>query len=128
MAIVPAARPITFILTNDRARAEAFYGDVLELPELSLDEFATVYDLGAGAIMRLTPCRGWEPHEHTVMGWTIPDIGATMAELRGKGMEFLIFDGTGQDDEGLWESDDGAIRAAWFQDPDGNVLSLTQVA
>ncbi|MFD2135134.1 VOC family protein [Novosphingobium resinovorum] len=86
MAIVPEARAITFISTTDRARAEAFYGDVLELPELSLDEYATIYDMGGGAILRLTSNREWESHEYTVLGWSIPDIDTTMAQLRAKGL------------------------------------------
>ncbi|PNU04093.1 VOC family protein [Novosphingobium guangzhouense] len=126
MAIVPEARGIMFISTTDRARAEAFYGDVLELPELSLDEFATIYDMGGGAILRLTSNREWESHEYTVLGWSIPDIEATMARLRTKGVEFLVFDEENQGVDGLWRSADGNIRAAWFRDPDGNLLSLTQ--
>lgn len=126
MAIVPEARAITFISTTDRARAEAFYGDVLELPELSLDEYATIYDMGGGAILRLTSNREWESHEYTVLGWSIPDIDTTMAQLRAKGVEFLVFDEENQDVAGLWTSVDGAMKAAWFRDPDGNLLSLTQ--
>jgi predicted enzyme related to lactoylglutathione lyase len=46
--------------------------------------------------------------------------------LRGKGVTFRIYEGFGQDADGIWSVPGGGARVAWFADPDGNVLSLTQ--
>jgi catechol 2,3-dioxygenase-like lactoylglutathione lyase family enzyme len=60
-----------------------------------------------------------------VLGWSVPDIEATMDGLRATGVRFELVGLPGQDEAGVWTADDGT-RVAWFKDPDGNVLSLTQ--
>lgn len=128
MSIVPAARAIAFVLTTDRARAEAFYADVLGLAEAARDDFATTYALGGEATLRLTPVPGHVPSGHTVLGWSVPDMAATMAALRDKGVVFQIYEGFGQDADGVWHAPGGGTKVAWFNDPDGNNLSLTESA
>ena len=61
-----------------------------------------------------------------MLGWAVADIGAAVAELRGKGVSFRIYEGFGQDADGIWSPPGGGAKVAWFCDPDGNVLSLTQ--
>ncbi|MNT95901.1 Glyoxalase-like domain protein [compost metagenome] len=61
-----------------------------------------------------------------MFGWNVDDIQAAAAALRDKGVTFTIYDGMGQDALGVWTSPDGAAKVAWFADPDGNVLSLSQ--
>jgi catechol 2,3-dioxygenase-like lactoylglutathione lyase family enzyme len=126
MSIAPVATPIAFVLTTDRARAEAFYAQVLGLGVVSRDDFATTYGLGGATTLRLTPVPGYVPHAHTVLGWSVPDIGETIAALRDKGVVFDIYEGAGQDADGVWQAPGGGTKVAWFKDPDGNVLSLTQ--
>ena len=60
-----------------------------------------------------------------MLGWTVEDIRAELAALRQRGVDPLRFDGMGQDDDAVWTAPGGA-HVAWFTDPDGNVLSLTQ--
>ena len=62
---------------------------------------------------------------YTVLGWTVPDIRATIADLTRRGIEFERFDGVEQDELGVWSAPGGAL-VAWFKDPDANTLSLTQ--
>lgn len=62
---------------------------------------------------------------HPVLGWDVGDIRAAIEALRGKGIEFTIYEGFGQDELGVWTSPDGKAKVAWFADPDGNVLSLS---
>lgn len=119
------SNPVTFILTRDRAKAKAFYSDVLGLTQTGEDGFAVSYDLN-GTPMRLTDVADHVPSAHTVLGWNVPDIGAKASELKANGVEFLIYDGFGQDENGVWTSPDGAAKVAWFNDPDGNNLSLSQ--
>jgi hypothetical protein len=63
---------------------------------------------------------------YTVLGWQVPDILAAVGELEARGVPLLRYDGIAQDELGIWTSPTGA-RVAWFEDPDGNVLSVTQL-
>ena len=120
------AKAITFVLTPDHKRASAWYRDVLGLTLVSEDHFAAVFDL-AGTTLRLTTVGGHVAGAHTVLGWAVPDIRVEMARLKAKGVEFLIYEGFGQDADGVWSAPGGVVKVCWFNDPDGNNLSLTQL-
>jgi catechol 2,3-dioxygenase-like lactoylglutathione lyase family enzyme len=120
-----ACRSVVFVMTKDRRVSEAFYGGVLGLKHLPGDEFAAVFDL-AGVPLRITEIPDWTPTAHPVLGWNVDDIVATIKALKGKGIAFNIYPGMGQDDLGIWTSPDGKAKVAFFNDPDGNGLSLTQ--
>jgi predicted enzyme related to lactoylglutathione lyase len=122
------ADPVAFILTADRSRAKPFYAGALGLPILAEDDFAVTLDLGGGATIRLTDLPDHQAAQHTVLGWGVPDIRAAVAELKARGVTFRIYEGFGQDTDGIWTPPGGGARVAWFTDPDGNVLSLTQFA
>ncbi len=119
------SKPVTFVITRDRTVAEAFYGGILGLSRLQGDDFAAVYDLG-GVPLRLTEVPDHTPQPHPVLGWQVPDIIATVQALTDKGVCFSIYDGMGQDTLGIWTAPDGSAKVAFFNDPDGNGLSLTQ--
>jgi len=70
---------------------------------------------------------GHQAKGHTGLGWKVADITGTVRALAAKGVKFNVYDGFGQDADGIWGSPGGGARVAWFNDPDGNVLSLTQV-
>jgi catechol 2,3-dioxygenase-like lactoylglutathione lyase family enzyme len=117
---------VTFIPTLDIARAKAFYAGTLGLRLISEDSFATVFDVN-GIMLRVTPAHGWSPARHTVLGWNVKDISATAQALEQAGVKFQRYPGLTQDELGIWTAPGGA-RVAWFEDPDGNILSLTQFA
>ena len=121
-----SASPVTFILTADRTRAKPFYAGALGLPILAEDDFAVTLELAGGATIRLTDLPGHTAAQHTVLGWGVADIRASVADLRAKGVTFRIYEGFGQDADGIWTPPGGGAQVAWFTDPDGNVLSLTQ--
>ena len=76
-------------------------------------------------MLRVTAAPAVAQPGYTVLGWRVDDIAATMAELSARGVEFRRYEGMGQDEAGVWTTPDGA-QVAWFADPDGNTLSLTQ--
>jgi catechol 2,3-dioxygenase-like lactoylglutathione lyase family enzyme len=115
---------VAFAPSTDLAKARAFYAGVLGLPLLSEDDFACVFDVH-GTLLRVNRVPSLTPAPFTILGWTVTDIELTMDELRERDLVFLRFPGMEQDDEGVWTAPGGA-RVAWFHDPDGNVLSLTQ--
>lgn len=119
------AKPVVIIATRDRKISAPFYRDTLGLPLVSEDPYAAVFQLN-GAVMRLSTIENWAPHGHTVFGFEVDDISATVRALSAKGVKFIVYPGFGQSDDGVWASPDGAAKVAWFNDPDGNNLSLTE--
>ncbi len=126
MTITPSATPVAFVQVVDRARALAFYQDILGLTLKSSDGFGDVLLFGAGAEIRMTALPGWTPGAHPVIGWNVPDIVATVQALTGKGVTMTIYEGMGQDALGIWTAPDEAARVAFFADSEGNALSVAQ--
>jgi len=124
MGILEAAKPAIVICTRDRARATAFYRDTLGLTVAYEDDFAAVFNIG-GVTLRISIVPDFTPHEHTLLGFNVPDVAATVKALREKGVTFNICQHVRQDELGIWTAPGGAVRVAWFKDPDGNVLSVT---
>jgi catechol 2,3-dioxygenase-like lactoylglutathione lyase family enzyme len=119
------SRTVAFIYTADLDRALKFYTGTLGLGVRSRDDFGAFVE-GSGALLRITPMPDFRAGPHPVAGWDVADITEAVAALRGAGISFTIFDGMGQDPDGIWTAPDGTARLAWFSDPDGNVLSLSQ--
>ncbi len=127
MSIPAGSPPVAFIITADRAKAKAFYADVVGLTVLGEDDHAVTFDAGNRTPMRLTEVPGFKGVGHTVLGWHVADITATARALAAKGAKFNVYPGFDQDADAVWSSPGGGAKVAWFNDPDGNVLSLTQV-
>ena len=115
---------IAFVATTDPGRAKAFYAGALGLRLTGEDPFALVFDAG-GTMLRVATAPAVKPAGYTVLGWQVRDIDRAVRDLAGKGVAFQRYDGMPQDDQGIWTSPGGA-RIAWFLDPDGNTLSLTE--
>lgn len=124
MGTLEAAKPAIVICTRDRDRATAFYRDALGLIVASEDNFAAVFNIG-GVTLRVSTVANFTPHEHTILGFGVPDVAATVKALREKGITFCSYPGFHQDELGIWTAPGGTLRVAWFKDPDGNVLSVT---
>jgi catechol 2,3-dioxygenase-like lactoylglutathione lyase family enzyme len=112
------------VATVDPPRARTFYEEVLGLKLVADDAFALVFDV-AGTMLRVTRVEALEPQPFTVLGWSADDIESAVRALADRGVGFERYPGLEQDDLGIWASPGGA-RVAWFKDPDGNTLSLTQ--
>jgi catechol 2,3-dioxygenase-like lactoylglutathione lyase family enzyme len=117
---------MAFVATRDGARARAFYEGTLGLNVVSDDDFALALDAG-GTMLRVQKVGELTPHPFTALGWEVADIASMMDALRARGVVFARFPGLDQDDRGVWISPSSGARIAWFKDPDGNTLSLTQV-
>jgi catechol 2,3-dioxygenase-like lactoylglutathione lyase family enzyme len=115
---------IAFIATGDAERARQFYEDVLGLRCIEDTPFALVFE-ARGTMLRIQKLSAFKPAPHSVLGWSVPDIEAIIRELRDKGVRFERFAEMAQDELGVWSAPSGA-KVAWFKDPDGNILSLTQ--
>jgi catechol 2,3-dioxygenase-like lactoylglutathione lyase family enzyme len=113
-----------FIPTTDFTRARAFYVDLLGLTLVSEDDFAIEVKSG-GTHIRITEVGDLTPHPFTILGWRVDDIVAEVRELAAKGLAFERYSWAKQDEHGIWTAPGGA-QVAWFRDPDGNTLSLSQ--
>ena len=115
---------VAFSATRDLGRAKAFYRDTLGLRMVSEDEFALAFD-AAGTMLRITRVQKVAAAEYTVLGWQVPDIVRMAKNLQKAHVTLQRYPGMPQDVLGIWTSPSGA-RVAWFKDPDGNTLSITQ--
>ena len=91
---------------------------------MSTGELACVFDC-TGTELRVTLVDSAAAAPYTVLGWNVPDIAGAVRDLAGRGVEFVRYPALQQDALGIWSAPSGA-RVAWFRDPDGNTLSLTQ--
>jgi catechol 2,3-dioxygenase-like lactoylglutathione lyase family enzyme len=116
---------ISFIATSDPDRAKKFYRDTLGLRLVSEQmPFALVFD-AHGTMLRVTIVKKFSPAGHTVLGWQVPDIVDAAKGLSEAGVRFERYQGMEQDELGIWSSPGGG-KVAWFKDPDGNTLSISQ--
>jgi catechol 2,3-dioxygenase-like lactoylglutathione lyase family enzyme len=127
MTLPHAARVVTFLGTRNRAKAKSFYCDTLGLTYVSEDPFALVLETD-GKKLRISELKDFEPRRFTALGWVVTDIVVAVRTLKEKGVAFQIYPGFGQDEDAIWTSPDKSARVAWFLDPDGNILSLTEHA
>jgi catechol 2,3-dioxygenase-like lactoylglutathione lyase family enzyme len=114
---------VAFVPTKDFERARTFYEGVLGLRFVKNDGFALVLDAN-GITVRVAQA-DFTPAPFTILGWQVPDIEKIVAGLQAKGVKFERFGFFDQDALGIWTAPSGD-KVAWFKDPDGNVLSVSQ--
>jgi catechol 2,3-dioxygenase-like lactoylglutathione lyase family enzyme len=114
---------VAFIPTKDAARARRFY-EALGLRFVSDDSFAIVMD-AHGTMVRVVRVGDFTPFPFTILGWQVKDIHQTVAEMADKSVKFNRYPFLEQGPDGVWTAPGGA-KVAWFTDPDGNTLSISQ--
>lgn len=125
MAGLAGAALMAFVPTTDPEAARAFYGGVLGLALLDDGPFGMAFAAPGGCVLWVQVVPALTPQPFTVAGWLVPDLRQAIAGLEGRGVSFARFEGMPQDAAGVWTAPDGT-GVAWFRDPAGNVLSLTQ--
>ena len=123
--MLESALPAAFVPSTDLGRAREFYEGALGLPVSDVSDFACVFGVGP-ITLRVAKVGELAPPPFTVFGWEVAAIHETVAGLAGRDVEFVRFEGMDQDTAGVWTAPGGA-QVAWFRDPDGNLLSLTQL-
>jgi catechol 2,3-dioxygenase-like lactoylglutathione lyase family enzyme len=118
------SRLVCFVATTDADRARAFYGGLLGLPLVQDGGYALVFDAN-GTQLRVQRVQAVAPHAYTALGWEVADLAASVRALASVGVAMARFPGLPLDADGIWDTPDGS-RVAWFHDPDGNTLSLSQ--
>ena len=124
--MLPAgSKVVGFIPTRNADRAKAFFVDTLGLRFVSDDSFAVVLE-SSGVMIRVARVPEYTPHMFTIFGWEVMDIGQAVTALQGRGVTFERYPFMPKEGPPVWNAPGGAAKVAWFKDPDGNVLSLSQ--
>ena len=123
--MLAAHKLVAFVPIRNADSARAFYRDSLGLELLHEDGFALVFDV-QGVMLRATLLREFQPQPFTVLGWQVADAVAAAQRLAAGGVQLERFPGLDQDEHALWHAPGGAL-VAWFRDPDGNILSISQL-
>jgi catechol 2,3-dioxygenase-like lactoylglutathione lyase family enzyme len=122
--MLAASKLMGFVPTRDSLKARAFYEDKLGFQFVSDDPFALVMQAGESNI-RIAKARDFTPAPYTVMGWEVSHIDAVVKWLIQRGVEFEKYPFVQDRELGIWTAP-GGDKVAWFKDPDGNVLSVSQ--
>ena len=115
---------VAFVPIKDSERARAFYEGVLGLRFVKDDGFALVLEAN-GIMVRAAKMKEFTPAQFTILGWQVSDIEQVVRGLAAKAVHFEIFGFFKQDELGIWTAPTGD-KVAWFKDPDGNILSVSQ--
>jgi predicted enzyme related to lactoylglutathione lyase len=115
---------MAFLAITRREGARDFYEGILGLTFIEDSPYALVFD-AHGIMLRIQKVERFEPASHTALGWRVTDIRATVRVLAARGVPCMLSVGVPQDEWGIWTTSDGT-QIAWFKDPSGNILSLTQ--
>ena len=123
--ILGTSKIVAFAGVKDAGRARAFYRDTLGLRLVSEDGFALAFDVN-GIMLRVSLVREVVAAPYTVLGWEVDDIAAKAKALKAAGVVLERYESfLNQDELGIWTAP-GGTRVAWFKDPDGNLLSISQ--
>jgi catechol 2,3-dioxygenase-like lactoylglutathione lyase family enzyme len=115
---------VAFVPIRDSGKARAFYEGVLGLRFVKDDGFALVFEAN-GIMVRAAKMKEFTPAQFTILGWQVSDIEQVVRGLASRGVHFEIFGFFKQDELGIWTAPTGD-KVAWFKDPDGNILSVSQ--
>lgn len=125
MTILRLSPATSFVGTTDVARSRAFYRDVLGFTLIKDDPAGLLFSL-YGAMLRISRVDAFAPQAFTVLGWTVDDLVTEILPLAQRGVTFERYPDLEQDERGVARFPNGD-RVVWFKDPDGNVLSVTQL-
>lgn len=115
---------IGFVPITDKDKARGFYKGLLGLTLIKDDGFALVFDAN-GIMLRLVKLPQVTPVQYTVLGWQVKGIEDVVRQLQARGVQLERYGFFKQDDLGIWTAPSGD-KVAWFKDPDGNTLSVSE--
>jgi len=115
---------VAFVPIKDGEKSRTFYEGILGLRFVKDDGFALVFDAN-GTMIRAAKMKDFTPAQFTVLGWQVSGIESIVRALQSKGVFFEVFGFFNQDELGIWTAPTGD-KVAWFKDPDGNILSVSE--
>jgi catechol 2,3-dioxygenase-like lactoylglutathione lyase family enzyme len=122
--MLDSGKIVGFISTKDYDKARAFYEDKLGFEFVSLDQHALVMSVG-GHRLRISKAPNFTPLHGTILGWEVQGIEAVATWLTERGIILEKYPFVQDRELGIWTTPTGD-KVAWFKDPDGNILSISQ--
>jgi len=122
--MLASGKMVGFIATSDYDKARAFYEGKLGFEFVSLDQYALVVSVG-GHQIRIPKLTNFVPRQGTILGWEVENIEAAAIWLRARGVTLEKYPFVQDRELGIWTTPVGD-KVAWFKDPDGNILSVSQ--
>jgi len=122
--MLASGKIVGFVPTKDSKKARDFYEGKLGFQFVSDDQFALVMRAGE-AMIRIAKAQDFTPARYTILGWEVHDIEAVVRWLKERGVVFEKYPWVQDQELGIWTAPGGS-KVAWFKDPDGNVLSVSQ--
>ena len=122
--MLASAKIVGFIPTRDYDKARAFYEGKLEFEFVSHGQFALVLRVG-GHQIRVVKMPNFTPLQGTILGWEVTNIESIVDWLQDRGVATEKYSFVSDQVRGIWSTPTGD-KVAWFKDPDGNVLSVSQ--
>jgi catechol 2,3-dioxygenase-like lactoylglutathione lyase family enzyme len=122
--MLTTGKMVGFLLTKDYGKAREFYEAKLGFTFVALNQFALVMRAGVN-LVRIVEAAQFTPLRSTVLGWEVGDVEAEVGWLAGQGVETEKYPWVADKERGIWTTP-GGDKVAWFKDPDGNVLSVSQ--
>lgn len=122
--MLASSKMIGFVPTKNSSKARTFYEGKLGFQFVSDDQFALVMKAGENMV-RIAKTKDFTPAAYTVLGWEVKKIEKVVSWLKGRGVVFEKYPFIQNQESGIWETPNGD-KVAWFKDPDGNVLSVSE--
>ena len=122
--MLTTAKMVGFVPTSDYQKARSFYEGKLGFQFLSLDQYALVMKVG-GHMVRISKIPDFTPRQGTILGWEVENIASAAIWLRDRGVTLEKYPFVQDRELGIWTTPTGE-KVAWFKDPDGNILSVSQ--
>ena len=122
--MLASGKIVGFLLTKDYDMAKAFFEGALGFQFVSVDQYAMVMNAG-GTMIRIAKVPDFTPARSTVLGWEVQNIEAIVTWLKNRGVTFEKYPFVQDRELGIWTTPTGD-KVAWFKDPDGNVLSVSE--
>lgn len=122
--MLASGKMVGFVPTKDYDKARAFYEGKLEFEFVSLDQYALVMRVG-GHRIRIAKVPNFTPLQGTILGWEVKNIETVVIWLRDRGVPSEKYPFVQDRELGIWTTPNGD-KVAWFKDPDGNILGVSQ--
>ena len=111
------------VAVKDLTAAKKFYEGQLGLSTVGNDPNGVMYKCGSSKML-VYESQFAGTNQATSASWDVEDVESVVTALKGRGIKFESYDIPGVDKQGDVHVM-GELKAAWFKDPDGNILCVS---
>lgn len=118
------SKPILMLATTNPEKAKDFYENTLQFTCIGDEPWALLFQVG-DCLLFIQKVTEVTAPAYTALGWQVDNIEETIDELSSRNVTFEHYEQVPQNDLGIMIIP-GQAKVAWFKDPDGHTLSLTE--